>query len=841
MKRFLLIDPLIFLSTTILLCILRMVIPNVNYLFIPFLFLFLFFTSCHFIKENIYSLFIRFIKYNLLLLFIGLMILWSNIISSEVLFFAVKEVFSAFLIFFIAFSFFLFITTKESFDRFTGIFSNQVLLISVVVSIIGIIKYFFQLFGIELPYVIFSSQMGSSLNMDYNFYVLFSLLGIISLVMNLSKIGVVKFYLFLSALFLNIIFSGSRRGIIFLLAAFFILLVFGINFRFQIKKILIRFTVLIITVAIIIIFIYKIVNRDSKFQKNQSTDLLSASPSQKIVSKLGYRYSTIINSDKSDYGFYLNIWDRNQQLTNKSKIKNSIPERDSNNLIYNGNFRLGLKFWYPNAAKVQHEIIETPYGKGVRVSRFEGDNSGWSLQYKSRDIIFYSGHTYILGFKFKIIKGEGIPFKIGFKVDDPILETSSTSNPYIVITNLENGWKQGTCLSTFWKSEAEIPIFMNSQNNNTVVEFADIKLQDANFNDTLPAFTDQVSFVKKEVDGFLKLYDSTYFSTKRYHDDEKNLFYNGDFKSGTRFWIPAASGTEHLLIETPYGKGIKVIRKEGDGTSWSFLYNGRPIIYYAGHTYKLSFLFRVIKGSGIPFYTGWFAEDGYRGIPSYSLPLKIKKLRYGWSLGVIDEKFKHTHYDLSAFINSMKENSEVDIAQVKLEDMDRIDSLPKYVDELYVRKAEKPEVTDKSPSFTDLNSVLYSSRVDRWKYSVEVFMDSLTFKQKIFGGGFDYLLMFGKKFREGKYDYPHNPFLDAFLFSGIIGGLLYIWYMILVIYYYVINYKRHKFFFYCFFIVFTFAFVSANTHFSVPVFAILSIIPFLSKYIADKEFHESRT
>ena len=75
---------------------------------------------------------------------------------------------------------------------------------------------------------------------------------------------------------------------------------------------------------------------------------------------------------------------------------------------------------------------------------------------------------------------------------------------------------------------------------------------------------------------------------------------NGNFELGTRFWLPAAKGTEHSIIETPFGKGIKVIRKNGDGTYWSLLYDGRPIIYYAGHTYRLSFIYKVLQGSGMP-------------------------------------------------------------------------------------------------------------------------------------------------------------------------------------------------------------------------------------------------
>jgi len=44
----------------------------------------------------------------------------------------------------------------------------------------------------------------------------------------------------------------------------------------------------------------------------------------------------------------------------------------------------------------------------------------------------------------------------------------------------------------------------------------------------------------------------------------------------------------------------------------------------------------------------------------------------------------------------------------------------------------------------------------------------------LIGNAFDHIEKFGEKFGEAKYDYTHNPFISAFLYSGIIGGLTYI-------------------------------------------------------------------
>lgn len=125
-------------------------------------------------------------------------------------------------------------------------------------------------------------------------------------------------------------------------------------------------------------------------------------------------------------------------------------------------------------------------------------------------------------------------------------------------------------------------------------------------------------------------------------------------------------------------------------------------------------------------------------------------------------------------------------------------------------------------------------RTARWYYAWVIFKEYPWYK-KLFGGGFDYLEMFGKKFGGKKYDYPHNPFVSAFLYSGIIGGGIFVWYIFLVFYYYIKYYKYHLFFLVCFLVVFFFCFFSSNSFFSVPIYMILSIIPFLTRSIIKNE------
>jgi hypothetical protein len=121
-------------------------------------------------------------------------------------------------------------------------------------------------------------------------------------------------------------------------------------------------------------------------------------------------------------------------------------------------------------------------------------------------------------------------------------------------------------------------------------------------------------------------------------------------------------------------------------------------------------------------------------------------------------------------------------------------------------------------------------RTARWYFAWSVFKDYPWYK-KIFGGGFDYLEMFGKKFGEAKYDWPHNPMISAFLYSGILGGFVFLWFLMMVIVNYLLYLRMHFFFFICFIVTFFFVFFSDTSLFNTPLFTFLCIVPFFTKYL----------
>jgi hypothetical protein len=147
----------------------------------------------------------------------------------------------------------------------------------------------------------------------------------------------------------------------------------------------------------------------------------------------------------------------------------------------------------------------------------------------------------------------------------------------------------------------------------------------------------------------------------------KNLIYNGDFKLGKRYWSSSSDSTFHSIITTPYGRGIRISRGNGDGKNWALKYDGKPIIYYKDHTYQIRFLFKVHKGNGIPFSVGWWVDLPQR---AYSLPLKTMQLQDGWIEASCSYKFKETVQNPYTLLNGLNNNSVVDIAKVEITDLD---------------------------------------------------------------------------------------------------------------------------------------------------------------------------
>jgi hypothetical protein len=121
-----------------------------------------------------------------------------------------------------------------------------------------------------------------------------------------------------------------------------------------------------------------------------------------------------------------------------------------------------------------------------------------------------------------------------------------------------------------------------------------------------------------------------------------------------------------------------------------------------------------------------------------------------------------------------------------------------------------------------------NDRLVRWKFAFKIFSKEYTVFQKLFGNKFNFLNWYGYHFLKDRTasDWPHNPFLSILLYSGIVGLLLYLCLLYKVFYYY-IKYRKEYFIFFIFFLIaFFFSFFSGGSPFDPPVMGFFTLLPF---------------
>jgi len=132
-------------------------------------------------------------------------------------------------------------------------------------------------------------------------------------------------------------------------------------------------------------------------------------------------------------------------------------------------------------------------------------------------------------------------------------------------------------------------------------------------------------------------------------------------------------------------------------------------------------------------------------------------------------------------------------------------------------------------------------RLAHGQFALQVFSKEFSWKQKLFGGGFNFLNWYGLYFMKDKTasDWPHNPFLSILLYSGIIGLLIYCFFIYKVFYYYLKYKKEYPLLFIFFLITFFFTFFSGGSPFDPPIMGFFVMLPFFIHSIHKKEMEES--
>jgi hypothetical protein len=149
------------------------------------------------------------------------------------------------------------------------------------------------------------------------------------------------------------------------------------------------------------------------------------------------------------------------------------------------------------------------------------------------------------------------------------------------------------------------------------------------------------------------------------------------------------------------------------------------------------------------------------------------------------------------------------------------------ISSLIESSSEITSVFERLLTLEDISSQENDTRSNRWEYAFEYYSE-LPIHSKLFGAGFDYLKMFGYKFDVGASDYPHNVWISALLYGGLLGFVTTLGLTVYVLNYF---YRRKSIFkeilvWYILFLLLNFT--SSNSIYSSRVFVVLLLFPFLS-------------
>ncbi len=304
-----------------------------------------------------------------------------------------------------------------------------------------------------------------------------------------------------------------------------------------------------------------------------------------------------------------------------------------------------------------------------------------------------------------------------------------------------------------------------------------------------------------------------------------NLFRNGDLKQGLDGWSYLPTPHDCIkfdLVESEDGANAIRIERDCSKWEWQVYYVGRPIFYHKNVTYYLSFSYKVVRGEETPFNVGWWVNEG-QGY-CHNLPKKISPIDSVWNRCEVSYKFKNDRLDPTCFLNALRAGSTIEVKGISLTCDDTI-GLPMYADQLPDSVIHRFYVNEGA----DTVNYLLNTRTDRWRYALELWQTRYDTKQKIFGQGFKYLEWYGEKFwnNPDRHDFPHNPIISSFLYSGIIGGVVYIIFLIMSLWLYWKKRQQLGIFFIMYLCCMFFSMFSGSSHFSFPLFAFLSFLPFV--------------
>jgi len=677
----------------------------------------------------------------------------------------------------ILFSSIIIIETKQKFNLFTIKVSSFIIMVSVIVSIIGLVKYFSEISGYRWYWLvddINNYMYGSSIVHDYNFFSLFTLIAL-SFVLFYNKSKLIQRFSFPIILLysLNIIFSYSRRGILILFLLYvigFILFFSSIFYRKirelkSLKSLMLVASIFFVSISFIsFVFLYS-----SDGFKNYIIESLlgdTAVVKQQITRGL-YRYKSII-SKKSYEELYNQLWnkDTGKYLKLNSKLisgENYDPLNPSSGWI-----------------KKRHKLVYPITGENVDIVPYlsiaclldSNTQARNSKNYYNVDLVNFN--TLVLSFKLK-------PNKYYYGISYSYLSKNLNCDQvnYLIKTI------KGNTIHSFDINKKEI-----WQEGNFILK-----------NDSLSSEA-RVFFT------FTKLNTKTIDSLRGYILYACPLVFELDSLPNIKF-------NPHIVE----------YKSSPDSGSWS----------------------TSIKENFDNFMTKSILKKKYENGKVLKVVDQLKILRKLYDNSINKKEIDNKIKEIYSCRKDELLSSSISYYNEKTESRKDNNDKKKFVDIKTLKESLLSSNSDEKldSSFSQINYVdtisdsfgskAITPRIERWSFAWYLFKNEYTLNQKIFGNGFTFLSIFGKKFYNNpkRFDWPHNPFIGVLLYSGIFGLLVFFTFLVQITIIYIKYWNELFPFLIIYLLSFFFVFFSGTYFFDTPTWAVSIIIPLIFSMLKD--------
>jgi hypothetical protein len=700
---------------------------------------------------------------------------------------------------------------------------------SVIISILGLIKFFLELKGIELPiYYKNDYPFGSSLLPDYNFFSLINLAGIVFIIYDIfeEKISLGKYFRQFSLFCLssNVLLAASRRANIILIIILSLLLLavlfnmfsnslFFVNQRFKLFRSLKFFFIVFLLFHSLILFSLIIIKPATK---TSVSDFLGfkLSKSQYYTTSVFYKLESVFGA-KNFTKTYSRLW--------HDSFDSRFPQSGWGNGDYalvNNLDSIGL----PNL----------PVGAmAIKLDRYS--NSYLSLM-KSFNISFMTHRYLTRGKKYTFTMNCCVSRDFDGKLVSLIADLSDSPERFATYdTGKMQTWQKLTLnvfgdnnsadfYTSFYKDSVKnlsslkgyVLFAYPTLDSITINPDEPMSWATNRFHEVFPLTGDSVEIVPSGCKGCL-LDSSSYSQTQTIASGKYTYSYliYGDYYLRTE---EKALTSVYCYVDPAFnGSTVMLMTKSGQQNTH---YN----LSRKGMWQKLTL---ETNGSNDKLQT-------YLYFAKYAVP-DFKSLKgYIIFAHPVIEVF---HSDsLMKYHSSLNSVSSVVVQQASL--------FPFSALKLTFRgniqnQSDFHLASGSSDFYQKYNGNNFAGpRLDHWRYAYYLFR-KYNLKQRILGGGFNYMNQFGKEFN-GDYEkisWPHNPLISILLYSGFVGFALYFWLLFRTLQIYWLYRKEYWPLLMCFLISFFFSFFSANNPFDPTITGFFVIFPFFIHSVYKKRYN----